>query len=135
MRFAWLAVLATLTLSIVAAPRDITSQSMPNMPRIGYLCALTCGTVRNLPGRSPLPLELFAQALEGLGYVDGRNIKIEYFPPEQAEPEQRGRLAGELVRRQVDVIFVAGESETVLAARNATSTILNRAGFSGGSIP
>jgi len=123
MRFARLAALVALTLSLVAVPRDGKSQPMPNMPRIGYLCAVTCGTAPQRPGRSPLPLDLFSQALETLGYVDGRNIKIEYFPPEQAEPEQRGRLASELVRRQVNVIFVAGESETALAARNATSTI------------
>jgi putative ABC transport system substrate-binding protein len=111
--------LATLILTLL----PLTGIESQPMPRIAYICAVTCGTAPQLPGKSPLPLNLFSQALETLGYVDGRNIKIEYFPIEQGQPGQLGRLAEELVRRQVNVIFVAGESETVLAVRNATSTI------------
>jgi putative tryptophan/tyrosine transport system substrate-binding protein len=123
MRLGQSAVVATLSLTLLGAPMGVDGQPTLKMPRIGYLCAVTCGARPPIAGADPLPIDLFSRALEALGYVDGRNIKIEYFPPEQAEPEQRGRLAEELVRRQVNVIFVAGESATALAARNATSTI------------
>src|SRR5262245_2796145 len=124
MRFARLAALATFALVLLAAPSSVGSQPMLKVPRIGYLCAITCGTMwKPIPWAEPLPIDLFTQALETLGYVDGRNIKIEYLPTEQDDPGEVSRLARELVRRQVNVIFVAGETETALAAKNATSTI------------
>src|SRR5215831_11314255 len=116
MRSARLAPLATLGLTLLAVPMAVDSQPMPKVPRVGYLCAVACGEIGG-------QLPLFTQALETFGYVNGRNIRIEYLGPDQGEPTQLGRLAQELVRRQADVIFVAGETTAALAARNATSTI------------
>jgi putative ABC transport system substrate-binding protein len=58
--------------------------------------------------------------LRDLGYVEGQNIRVEYRP---AEPADRlPGLAAELVSLKVDLI-VAGGSQAVLAAQQATKTI------------
>ena len=94
------------------------------VPRIGYLCTRTCGeTYKQIPGADPLPLGLFTQALEALGYVDGRNIKFEYAAADQSDLEQVRRNVRDLVSRQVNVIFVTGDTATALAAREVTPTI------------
>ncbi len=66
-------------------------------------------------------LEAFRQGLRDLGYVDGRNIAIEYRWA-QGKPERMRELAEELVRLQVDVIMAPSSIYTG-AARRATSTI------------
>ena len=65
-------------------------------------------------------IELFRQGLRNLGYIEGKNIVIEY---KYAEGNQ-GRLpdlAAELVSLKVDVIVATGAGG--LAAKNATQTI------------
>jgi putative ABC transport system substrate-binding protein len=59
--------------------------------------------------------------LRDLGYVEGRNIIIE-FRTAGGKLERFPELAADLVRGKVDVI-VAGGSGAVTAAKNATSTI------------
>ena len=66
-------------------------------------------------------LEAFRQGLRDLGYVEGRNIAIEYRWAE-GKPERMRELAEELVRLKVDVI-VAPSSIYTEAAKQATSTI------------
>jgi putative ABC transport system substrate-binding protein len=66
-------------------------------------------------------LEAFRQGLRDLGYVEGRNIVIEYRWAE-GKPERMRELAEELVRLKVDVI-VAPSSIYTEAAKRATSTI------------
>ena len=66
-------------------------------------------------------LEAFRQGLRDLGYVEGRNIAMEYRWAE-GKPERMRELAEELVRLKVDVI-VAPSSIYTEAAKRATSTI------------
>jgi putative ABC transport system substrate-binding protein len=66
-------------------------------------------------------LEAFRRALRDLGYVEGRNIVIEYRWAE-GKPERMRELAEELVRFKVDVIM-APTSIYTGAAKRATSTI------------
>ena len=66
-------------------------------------------------------LEALRQGLRDLGYVEGRNIAIEYRWAE-GKPERMRELAEELVRLKVDVI-VAPSSIYTEAAKQATSTI------------
>lgn len=83
------------------------------MPVIGYL-----GTIGSFP-------ELRDQLLRGLaelGYVDGRNVRIEYRSAE-GHYERLPGLAAELVRLPVDVIVAAGGSLSGIAAKAATDTI------------
>jgi putative tryptophan/tyrosine transport system substrate-binding protein len=85
------------------------------MPRIGYLS----------PGSaSPGPLayhDEFQRGLHDLGYVEGRNIVIEYRFAD-GKFDRLGVLAAELVQLNIDVI-VSVVTQASLAAKNATRTI------------
>jgi putative ABC transport system substrate-binding protein len=73
-----------------------------------------------LPGQSP-PLEIFRTSLRDLGYVEGRNLIIDWkFSEEHNDPLPA--LANELVRANVDIIF-AINTPAALAAKNATTSI------------
>jgi ABC-type uncharacterized transport system substrate-binding protein len=66
-------------------------------------------------------IEAFRQGLRELGYVEGKNIVIEYRYAE-LKPDRLPALAAEIVRLKVDVI-VTGGSGLTRAAKNATNTI------------
>ena len=65
--------------------------------------------------------EAFRQGLRELGYIEGKNIVIEYRYPE-GKPDRARMLATELVRLKVDVIVTPGSGAT-RAAKEATATI------------
>ncbi len=66
------AFIAALTGGLLAAPLAAEVQPAAKVPRIGYLAANSLASL-------PLNLhEAFRQGLRDLGYVDGRNIVIEY---------------------------------------------------------
>jgi len=65
--------------------------------------------------------EAFLQELSKLGWVEGKNVTIEYRFAEQKN-ERLPNLAAELVRLKVDVIVISGGA-TSLPAKRATSTI------------
>ena len=69
-----------------------------------------------------LNLAAFRRGLNETGFVEGQNVAIEY---RWAVNDQKRlpALAAELVARKVDVIMTEGGTPTVLAAKNATSTI------------
>ena len=67
------------------------------------------------------PHEAFRQGLRELGYVEGKNIIIEYRNAE-GKFDRLPALAAELVRLKVDVIVTGGPPST-RAAKEATSTI------------
>ena len=69
----------------------------------------------------PDALEAFRQGLQGLGYIEGQTIAIEYRWAE-GKPERMRELAAELVRLKVDVIMAPSSIYTG-AAKDATSTI------------
>jgi putative ABC transport system substrate-binding protein len=72
---------------------------------------------------SPMPpnIEAFRQGLRELGYVEGKNISVEYRFAE-GKNERYAILAAELVNLGVDVIVTGGTAAT-LAAKQATNTI------------
>jgi putative ABC transport system substrate-binding protein len=98
---------------LLAAPLAAEAQQAAKMARIGYL--VTSLAV------SPHPQEAFRQGLRDLGYVEGRNVVIEYRDAE-GKPERFPAVAAELVALKVDVI-VAGPTLAALAAKQATKTI------------
>ena len=109
-RRAFMAVIAG---SLLAAPLAAEAQPAAQVPRIGYL-ALN-------PAANPHLHEAFRQGLRDLGYVEGRNIVIEYRDAE-GKPERLPALAAELVALKVAVL-VAQPTVTALAAKRATRTI------------
>src|SRR5438046_1113063 len=82
--------------------------------RIGFLDASTAF------GMAVLVNE-FRQELRKLGWIEGKNITIEYRFAEQ-KSERLPELAADLVRLKVDLIVVA-ETSPALAAKRATTTI------------
>ena len=66
-------------------------------------------------------MDAFRQELSKLGWIEGKNITIEYRFAEQ-KPERLPELAADLVRLKVDLIVVAG-TPSALAAKSATTTI------------
>src|SRR5258705_6822351 len=109
------AFIGTLTGGLLAAPHAAEAQQAAKVPRIGYLAI-------NLAASPHLP-EAFRQGLRDLGYVEGRNVVIEYRDAEGKGVERFPALAAELVVLKVDVIFVGGSTRAVLAAMQATKTI------------
>ena len=94
---------------LLAAPLAAEAQQAEKIARIGWL--------GDIPGRP----EAFRQGLRDLGYVEGRNVAIEYRSTE-GKLERFPALAAELVALKVDVI-VAGSTPAILAAKQATKTI------------
>ena len=106
-----LSAVATLMLAFV----HVTAAQQPTkIPRIGYLSATSLSAI---PGRT----ESFRQGLRELGFVEGKNIVIEWRSSEGKADRLPG-LAAELVRLKVDIIVSGGPTAT-RSAKEATSTI------------
>ena len=91
------------------------AQQPKKIPRIGYLSA-GIGSISSYAPREP-----FRQGLQELGYVEGKNIIIEYRNA-GGKFDRLPALAAELVRLKVDVI-VTGGPPSARAAKEATATI------------
>jgi putative ABC transport system substrate-binding protein len=98
----------TLIGSAAAWPLAARAQQPVKVPRIGI--------IDNAPIWDP-----FRAGLRGLGYIEGRNIAIEYRSAE-GKPDRLAAAAAELVRIPVDVIVTQGSPPTT-AAKQATTTI------------
>src|SRR5260370_29764447 len=66
--------------------------------------------------------DAFREELRGLGYIDGKNISIEYRLA-AGDFSRLPAMAGELVRTPVDIIVVDGGTNVAQIAKDATSTI------------
>ena len=100
------------TLFVLCFP--VWAQQPARIPRIGILVTSSASFIS-------ARVEAFRQRLRELGYVEGKNIVIEYRYAE-GKPERLPDLAAELVRLKVDVIVTVG-GPSVLAAKKASSTI------------
>jgi putative ABC transport system substrate-binding protein len=88
------------------------AQQAAKLPRIGYLSPSS-------PSISAPAREAFQQGLRGLGYVEGKNILIEYRYAE-GRLERLEELAEELVRLKVDVIVVANAAGARATKKSTT---------------
>ncbi len=104
-------ILATSLLIVVGAAE---AQQPQTPPRIGILSGGSTSS-------SPNNIKAFREGLRELGYVEGKNILLEYRYAD-GKPSRLSELASELVRLRVDVIVAAGTQSTT-AAKRATSTI------------
>ena len=90
------------------------AQQTGKVPRIGFLDTSTASGMAGL-------LEAFRQELNKLGWIEGKNITIEYRFAE-GKNDRLPELAADLVRLKVDLIVATGGS-VPLAAKKATTTI------------
>jgi putative ABC transport system substrate-binding protein len=96
------------------SPVPAVAQEAAKVARIGWL--------GGSPARGSHLREAFLQGLRDLGYVDGRNLVIEYRYAE-AQVERFPALAAELVALNVDVIVASAGTSGALAAKQATRAI------------
>jgi putative ABC transport system substrate-binding protein len=106
----WLLATVLLTTAIAAE-----AQQPKKVPRIGVLYS-------GLSGAAYPPIDGFRQGLRELGYLDGKNIAIDYRFAE-GNLDRLPDLAVDLAMLRIDVIVAVGGSPAILAAKNATSTI------------
>ena len=106
--------LLTSLVGALAAPLAADAQKAARVPRVGIL-ALNIGA-------NPHLHEAFLQGIRDRGYVDGRNLVIEYRDAE-GKFERLPTLAGELVALNVDVIVTMGGKPPAVAAKEATRTL------------
>jgi putative tryptophan/tyrosine transport system substrate-binding protein len=97
----------------VAWPLDARAQQSP-MPVIGFMGATT-------PSAQSQWTTAFVQRLRELGWIEGRNVAIEYRWME-GRNERAAEITTEFIRLKVDVIVVQGTA-SVVAAKQATSVI------------
>jgi putative tryptophan/tyrosine transport system substrate-binding protein len=90
------------------------AQQTAGVPLIGFL-------ITGSAGSSASNIEAFRQGLRELGYVEGKNIRIEYKYAD-GRSERLPELAKELVRLKVDIL-VASSSTAARPARKVTATI------------
>ncbi|MBI3106618.1 MAG: ABC transporter substrate-binding protein [Candidatus Rokubacteria bacterium] len=106
------AFIATAT-AILVAPLAADAQQAAKVPRIGFLGNSTAALEANLVGP-------FREGLRDLGYVEGRNILIEYRWAE-GKYERFPALIAELIALKVDVIVTAGTPASLAVKKAITS--------------
>ena len=85
------------------------------MPVIGFLRSTTADGFEHL-------IAAFREGLNATGYVEGRNVAIEFRWADNF-PDRLARLVTELISRQVAIIVAGGSPAAALAAKAATGTI------------
>jgi putative ABC transport system substrate-binding protein len=98
----------------VAWPLAVRAQQ-PAMPVVGFLSMESPGQFMHL-------VDAFRRGLSGAGYVEHRNVGIDYSWAED-RADRLPALAVELVSRQVTVIAATGGPQTARAAKAASATI------------
>jgi putative ABC transport system substrate-binding protein len=103
----------TLAFVLAFSPRSARGQAPAKVVRLGVL----------IFGRRPADANVprLLEALRALGYVEGRNLALEYRFAE-GQPERLPELAADLVRQKPDIIYIAG-GDVARHARQATQTI------------
>ena len=109
------AAVPSILFAVVLLAVGVTAQAQQptKVPRIGFL-------VDGSPSTHSTRIEAFRHGLRELGYVEGKNINIEYRYAE-GRSERLPELAEQLVRLKVDVL-VGSSSRAARPAKNASAT-------------
>jgi putative ABC transport system substrate-binding protein len=107
--------LGGMAVSPVIWPLAARGQRAERLRRIGVL-------ILDSPAGIAPRMPAFLGALEETGYVVGRNVAVEYHSAEH-HYDRFPALAAELVRERVDVIFAIAGPSSVVAAKDATTSI------------
>jgi len=108
-------IVLTLLLGVLLAPLSATEgQQATKVPRVAYLTAVSLSA-------NAARIEAFRQGLRKLGYVEGKNIIIEWRGAD-GKPDRLPVLAAELVRLKVDIVVSGGPTVT-RPVKEATTTI------------
>jgi len=91
-----------------------TEAQQSKSPRIGYLTSSS--------SRSSHADQAFRQGLRDLGYIDGKNIIVDYRYAD-GKMDQLPKLAAELVEAKVDIIVASGAPPVIRAAQQASRDI------------
>ena len=113
MKFARVVLTVGFVLSILAAPLAAEAQPAGKVSRLGVLLFSTPAADPNLPA--------FLGGLRDLGYVEGRNVTLEYRYAE-GQPERVSELALQIASLKPDVFVVLG-GDMVPFVKNATATV------------
>jgi putative ABC transport system substrate-binding protein len=100
--------------TVIAWPLAARGQQ-PAMPVIVYLSSAS-------PERDAGRLRAFRQGLRETGYVEGRNVAVEYRWAEE-QFDRLPALAADLARRHATVMVAIGSTSAVLAAKATTMTV------------
>jgi len=111
-KFLWL-----LTILFLASTHLAEAQQPKKVPRIGFVS----GRGEPTPSTPDPSADAFRQGLRDLGYVEGKNILVEYRYT-QGKPDRIPGSVAELVQLKVDVL-VSPTSPAIRAAKQATKTI------------
>jgi putative tryptophan/tyrosine transport system substrate-binding protein len=98
----------------LAGPTALIAQAQPKMVRIGFPSLVNA---RSVPW-----IAAFDRRLMELGYIEGKNIAIE-FQNAEGKFERLSEITAEMVRHNVDLLLAGGAEAVARAARQATSTI------------
>jgi putative ABC transport system substrate-binding protein len=98
---------------LFALSLPVNAQQSAKVHRIGYLSVLSLSAMADR-------IEAFRQGLRELGYVEGKNIVLEWRYGED-KPERVSEFAAELVRLKVDAIVSGGDSATKVAKKTTNS--------------
>ena len=107
-------IICLLTTALLSTAPFLGAQQAGKVPRIGFLGNSTAALEANLIGP-------FREGLRDLGYVDGRNILIEYRWAE-GKYERFPTLIAEMIALKVELIVTAG-TPAALAVKKATTSI------------
>ena len=105
----------TLCAMLFALSYSASAQPPTKIPRIGYLDGA-------FPSTNAARIDAFRQGLRELGYVEGKNIVIEYRHAE-GKLDRLPALAAELVRLKVEVLVMGGGGASTVSGKEATKTI------------